>query len=623
MFPLTDNQLKIVNHINGSLLVVAGPGSGKTRVLTERIINLLNMGKKRILSLTFSNKAAEEISERLKTVVDENVYENVFVGTIHSFCLDVVMNRGKLIGLPSGLMIFENESDRIEILKQVFNDLLEFRYLIQSDNSKNSLKNCLNRISKLKQNFISPDILQDSNLESDIKFSRIYRAYNNKMLAQKAIDFDDILFYAYKIFTERPQIAKSYTRLYKYIFVDEAQDLNEAQYKTIKGLCQNFSNIMMVGDPAQSIYGFNGSDSKFMTYYFKKDFNPSEYKLNENFRSTKRIIEAAKKIQKDSDSEAVYPLEGELEIKRFENEVTEAEWIANKIDSLLKDGDKWVEDIKYEDIAIIARNRYVLSTLVDVLKLKSIAYNYGSNSGNIESESLEIKIFEAGLRIIVNPYDNVHFNHICNLINYKNDLIGEIDTNYLVELFNIDFNGIDNDHKILLKALQKAWKILIDDEDRFSKSIDVIEEAFHLETKNKTLTDNDQYLIHEDIKMWKEHWKKYCSQTVAGNRSISHFRNQVSLGRTQMYDNSGVSLLTVHMSKGLEFNIVFLLGMNEGTFPDYRAVTEQSYKEELNNMFVALTRAKRMCFLTYPQSKTMPWGKTKIQSPSRFIKMIE
>ena len=155
------------------------------------------------------------------------------------------------------------------------------------------------------------------------------------------------------------------------------------------------------------------------------------------------------------------------------------------------------------------------------------------------------------------------------------------------------------------------------------QSIDVIEEAFHLETKNKTLTDNDQYLIHEDIKMWKEHWKKYCSQTVAGNRSISHFRNQVSLGRTQMYDNSGVSLLTVHMSKGLEFNIVFLLGMNEGTFPDYRAVTEQSYKEELNNMFVALTRAKRMCFLTYPQSKTMPWGKTKIQSPSRFIKMIE
>lgn len=621
MFPLTDNQLDIVNHIDNALLVTAGPGSGKTRVLTERIINLLNKDKKRILALTFSNKAAEEISERLKKTVNEDQFENVFVGTIHSFCLDVVMNRGKLIGLPSGLTLFENESDRIDILKRIFIELPALRNSVNGD-TRNFLKNCLNKISKLKQGYITPEVLLDSNLESDIQFSEIYEAYNNMMLAQKAIDFDDILFYAYKIFTERPQIAKSYTRLYKYIFVDEAQDLNEAQYKLIRALCIDFSNIMMVGDPAQSIYGFNGSDSKFMTVNFKKDFNPKEYKLIENFRSTKKIINAAKKIQVNSNSNAVYPLEGELTIYSLENEKEEASWIINRIRELIKNGSEWVEgEIKLENIAIIARNRYLLSTIESTLKEENIVYNYGSSSRNVESESSEIKIFEAGLRVIVNPYDNVHFTQILNLTDLKSHFNEVEEKSYLDKLFEINFDEIKKVDRDVFKAIQQAWRILIENEEGFTKAIEVIEEV--ISNPNSNIEDNAKYLINQDLEMWKEHWRKYCSQTVVGQRSISHFRNQVSLGRTQMYNSGGISLLTVHMSKGLEYEIVFLVGMCEGTFPDYRAKNDQAYNEELNNMFVALTRAKRICYLTFPLYKKMPWGDYKRQSPSRFLEIIE
>lgn len=627
-FSMTETQKKIVNHIDGALLVTAGPGSGKTRVLTERIINLLNQNKKRILALTFSNKAAEEIKERIEKKIDEDLQEKVYIGTIHSFCLDVVLNRGNLIGLPSGLVIFEAEADKISILKKVFIEMPGLRdQFIEFSNDKNILKNCLKLISEYKQGFILPEVLLDSNDEKDKVFAKLYEAYNNMMLSQKALDFDDILLYAYKIFTERPQIALSYTRLYKYIFVDEAQDLNTAQYKIIKALCNDFVNIMMVGDPAQSIYGFNGSESEYMTRYFREDFSPTEYELVENFRSTKKIIEAAKKIQSNTNSSAVYPLEGELSIEEFADEHSEAEWVVKQIEKLMENGSEWIEgNLSFEMISIIARNRYVLTKVSEQLEIKKIPFNSGLSSRSVESESVAIKIFEAGIRIIINPFDNVHFSQIINLLEYNGDIVDVSDTyNYMDMMLKINESKVKEDYLDYLSTIKKSWAILINNDENFTKAIDILSkelvESMVTNSFEETV-ENEQYFIQRDIEMWKTNWKNYCKQSVAGQRSLAHFRNQVSLGKTHANNASGISLLTVHMSKGLEFDVVFLIGLNEGTFPDYRAKGVKESQEELNNMFVALTRAKRICYLCYPKKKMMPWGDMKLQRPSRFIDII-
>lgn len=612
---LTENQSRIVHHIDGPILVKAGPGSGKTRVLTERIIKLLSIGKKRVLALTFSNKAADEIKSRVENRLGDEIKDKVFIGTIHSFCLDVINDKGNLIGLPTGLTIFENENDRLAVLRDAVNESAEiFTQLANIKKDKSVLRDILKSISDYKKEFITPDVLAESQDENDLLFSKIYETYNNMMITQKAIDFDDILLYSYEIFTSIPKIASNYTRLYKYIFVDEAQDLNSPQYRVIKALTATNDNVMFVGDPAQSIYGFNGSESEIMVKNFVDDFQPTEYELYENFRSTKKIIEAGQKIQPDIASNAVYPLEGQFEIYEFGNEYEEANWIHNTIDDVITHGNEWVEEkIEYENIGIIARNRYVFNKLVEIFDENGIKYNMGANTRKAESESNIIKTFEEGLKVIINPSDDIHYKHILQRFKCKTSNVGE---DNLERFMNLECD-LDNCSEICdYELLHDSWKLLVDDQESFTKSISVIRDKI---TESSNYTDEELFLIENDLNMWNLNWRNYCSNTLKGERNLAQFRNQVALGMTQNYDSQGISLLTVHMSKGLEFDIVFIMGLNEGTFPDYRAKSSKEMQEERNNMFVAVTRAKRVCYLTYPDEKMMPWGKKKWQKASRFI----
>ena len=247
MLNLTPQQSEIVQYVEGPILVTAGPGSGKTRVSTERISDLIEHEKGSVVALTFSNKAAEEISERIATKLSIENQGRVEVGTIHSFCLDIVTNKGNQIGLPSNLTILNSSKDKIEILKKIFiNNNLDI------PDSKD-LDYLLSKIQKQKQEFIYPDMMINPISEEEIHFINIYQSYNNFLENNRLLDFDDILYYAYKILTERPKVAKNYTRLYKYILVDEAQDLNNTQYKILLALTHDFNNIMLVGDPAQSM----------------------------------------------------------------------------------------------------------------------------------------------------------------------------------------------------------------------------------------------------------------------------------------------------------------------------------------------------------------------------------
>ena len=588
---LSKEQEKIVNFEDGPILVKAGPGSGKTRVLIERIKRLLlSKARVKILALTFSNLAAEEMSDRIQE--DPNLEEkmdNVWVGTIHSFCLDMLQTRGYLIGLSDNLVLFESLEDRKKLLSEAMLKEPRLKQILLSVDKKDQfLSNCLTMIADYKKGFVSVD---SSDIESEM--SLIYRAYNEQLLLQGAIDFDDILFYAYRILSENPNVVKLYNTQYRYICVDEAQDLNFAQYSVIKALCgDNFNNIMLVGDENQSIYGFNGSDSDLMSRAFVVDFKPTVFVLNENFRSAKAIVNYANTLEESSGVPNCY-YEGELSAFGFDSEADEAVHVVEKILDLIRNGHPDIEsNIKYEDIAVIARNKYAFQTLEASLSNAEIPYCMKKTAAGIESESEMFKVFDLELRLVANPKDILHARELQGIMNQSDNVEVLSTIHNIVQDISIDAFDLK---RVLLKI-----KTLVN---------------------NLTTSDEEKYLLLNDCDLWLRHWVKYTAQVPSENRTLVSFRNYVSLGKTQIVENNdGVTLLTAHMSKGLQYEVVFVIGLCEGTFPDYRAVqSEKAMEQEKNNMYVAVTRAKRLCYLSYPRLKKMPWGDLKIQRPSRFI----
>lgn len=610
---LSPEQQTIVNHKDGALLVEAGPGSGKTRVLTERIKTLLSSQKRgKVLALTFSNLAADEMKDRLsKDHSFDDQIERVTIGTIHSFCLDVVQSRGNVIGLSTDMVLFENEEDRKGILKEaVFDNPQLTGFFSQSANPNLLLQRVLQRISEQKKSFVSP-----SNCAIAAPFPSIYAEYNRKLLSQNALDFDDILFFAYKILVENQNIVKMYNSLYRYICVDEAQDLNFAQYQVIKALCGNgFRNVMMVGDPKQSIYGFNGSNSQFMTERFMADFSPKVYRLNQNYRSSKAIVRFANKLG-HYDSVTNYVYDGELTATRFDDEQREAEYVANKFEQLVKTGHPEVEgSISTDNVAVIARNRYAFSELEREFESRLIPFYFKkSNTGGIENESKLMRVFDLSVRLLINGKDYLHLSRLCELLGCDvPDL--SLSTNSSALLQSILYN---TEYQCVISAVQK----LNSDTLNFKDALSYLKEYLN----SQALNDETKYLASMDIAQWESHWSKYVSLVPRESRSLTSFRNQISLGKTRKINSTtGIPFLTAHMSKGLQFDVVFIIGLSEGTFPDYRAIQNggDELKQEKNNMYVAVTRAKRLCYMSYPARKKMPWGAQKLQQPSRYIQDI-
>ncbi|MFZ3058605.1 MAG: ATP-dependent helicase [Candidatus Methanoperedens sp.] len=620
---LSPAQQQIVNYQDGALLIIAGAGSGKTRVLTERVKRLVlkKDGNYRVLALTFSNKAAKEISDRLEDV--EDIKDKAFIGTIHKFCMEVISSRGKVIGIDSEPHIFESLSDRINVLKQVFENIPNLKpKLINNPNPDKLLTNILDYIGNKKRNLIPPEDADFvSNLSDSEKFlAMVYKEYNDYLRSQNALEFDDILLFTYRIFTERPKIAEFYRNLFKYICIDEAQDLNYAQYHIIKSLCGNeFKNIMMVGDPNQAIYGFNGSSSDFMMKNFKKDFQPIEIKLNENYRSSLAIINSAKKLEPNFDIQGVLPIKGELKVISLPDEQTESQWVINKLNGLINNTHPDIEDkISWESCAILARNRYIFSFLEKLIIDNKMPYYYKKTNEFVESESDIMKIFELGLRIIINSRDDIHLRQLFEIIKIKYIKINSYDNGFdILKEINtkIDFQSqFYKTYPIILTG----WEQLSLENPKFEDALRIIEEYTNIEIKD----EETKFFILKDIEMWRKHWKKYLSQTVGGQRLLIQFRNQVSLGETQDHTESkGLALLTIHNSKGLEFDVTFIIGMNQGVFPDYRALQSggKQLEEEHHNIFVAITRSKRLCYITFPRKKLMPWGTKKEQQPSQYI----
>ena len=592
---LTDKQQQIVNFDNGPLLVKAGPGTGKTRVVIERIKHLLRKKPMtKILALTFSNNAAEEMRTRIQEDSDlEDLCDNVSIGTIHSFCLDMVQSRGYLIGLPDNLVLFESLDDRKHILEDAIRNssALYMRYCENTNHDK-CLTACLDIISNYKKKFISP---LSSTMPADT--AMLYSAYNEQLLLQNAIDFDDILFFAYRILTEVPKVARLYTSQYEYICIDEAQDLNYAQYAVIRAMCgENFKNIMLVGDIKQSIYAFNGSNSDLMSVNFLNDFKPTIFSLNENFRSAKAIVDYANSLEKSEGIPNCY-YKGEILYREYDSEQDEARAVVEKINYLMAEGHPDIEGLlSYENFAVIGRNKYVFNALETEFEKASIPYTFKKTITGIESASIFFKAFDLELRLLANPKDVLHHNE---LVGIKSTYGNECNFNYLHnQVSTIDPEELD---------LDPVFR-------HISKYLDSLQ-----------TDDENKFLAYNDLKLWKSHWLKYASQVPSEQRTLISFRNYVALGKTQSSKgNTGVSLLSAHMSKGLQYEVVFIIGLCEGVFPDYRAVRSggKDLEQEKNNMYVAVTRAKRLCYLSSTKYRVMPWGDTKRQRPSQFVEKL-
>lgn len=624
---LSKQQRKIVEQpLGGSIQVLASAGSGKTRVLTERIGFILsNQRKDGVIALTFTNKAASEMKGRL--IQNDFEESRIWVGTIHSIAQKILEQYGHTIGLPSNVHIFERDKDRMEVFLEALrtdgvniDDYLDVDDPKEKKSRERNLQNYMDGFSIIKREMLSEaDVGERFTDTPDVW--RVYTDYQNALLNSGGIDYDDILLYAHRILLTHVWIGDIYRAKYSHICVDEAQDLNRIQYEFVKALAgSENSNVMMVGDPDQMIYGFNGSSSEYLCENFLIDFKPRTFRLTENYRSSKAVVRAANGLRPDAQKETAFALEGTVQLARFTDEKDEAQWIVSSIQDLLnlKEHPEIEGTISVDNMVVIARNRFVFSKLEEALREREISYNLKVG----EREQLPIssfgRVLDLAIRVKLNPNDWVDGKKLCQLLGISvppvwggDDLLKCFRQNYQ-EAGGFKTNLISE----LLSEVEKMHfenPNILKFEKHFENKIRELAEA-ELNEENRLEFDRSLFELTE----FSDKWTRF--RKLGLGTTLSAFRNALALGKLNPdVSENGLILSTVHTMKGLEKDIVFLMGFCEGTFPDYRANSTKKLQEERNAAFVAVTRARRWLFVSYPKSRMMPWGSPRAQLPSRFI----
>lgn len=630
MMALSPDQESIVKApIENSLQVLASAGSGKTRVLTERIRFILeNTKKDSVIALTFTNKAAEEMAERLDNV--DAIEDRAWVATIHSVAQRILEQYGHTIGLPAELHIYERDKDRMEVFLQSLRDdnvdIDEYLNVSGSRERRNRegvMQKHMDAFAAIKREILNESEVAEK-YPNDSRLWKIYQDYQDALLASGGIDYDDILKYAYKILFLHDWVANIYRAKYKHICVDEAQDLNKIQYEFIKALCgESITSILMVGDPNQMIYGFNGSSSEYLCSFFIDDFKPSVYELKENYRSSRAVIHVANKLKPGSQKESDFALQGGVTVEAQANEFKEAAWIVNQIKHLLEMKTyKEIEgEITLDKMVVIARNRYVFSALEDALNNSEMRFSLKKGERQVEPSSLFCRVLDYAMRVKLNPKDWVDGKKLCSLLKLSSP--SEWGNNEILKKWSKDVLSSE----ILFPELQSELLVVIDQLDINEPNIRKLTKSFI--DKLEKFSDAPQLENYEseleisilELKEFQKYWTRFKQKGLGD--SLQAFRNAMALGQlTEDVINDGLTLSTVHTMKGLEKEIVFLMSMCEGVFPDYRAKTTADIDEERNSAFVAITRAKRQLYISYPRQRTMPWGGVKGQDVSRFIDEI-
>ncbi|GAA4947703.1 3'-5' exonuclease [Algibacter agarivorans] len=639
---LNEAQLEPTIQIDGPMIIIAGAGSGKTRVLTYRIAYMMSKGIDpfNILSLTFTNKSAREMKERIAGIVGTSEAKNLWMGTFHSVFAKILRIEADRLGYPSNFTIYDTQdSDRLiaSIIKELQLDKDIYKYK-QVRSRISSYKNSLITVRAYFQN---PELKEADAMARRPRMGDIYKAYVDRCFKAGAMDFDDLLLKTNELLTRFPEVLMKYQNRFKYILVDEYQDTNHSQYLIVRALSDKFQNICVVGDDAQSIYAFRGANINNILN-FQKDYDDvKEFRLEQNYRSTKNIVNAANSI-----------------IDKNETKLEKIVWTANdegekvKVHRSLTDGDegryvastiwenKMQNQLKNSDFAILYRTNAQSRSIEDALRKRDIPYRiYGGLSFY---QRKEIKDVLSYLRLIINPADEEALKRV---INFPPRGIGQTTVDKLIvsangynrTIFEVMKNIDKTDVKINsgTKTKLQNFVTLIESFQVLNQTADVFELAEHvtrttglIKEFNKDGTpegvakmENIEELLN-GMKDFVEGQKEIADTTG----SLAEFLEDVALATdldADKGDADHVALMTIHLAKGLEFPTVFVVGLEEDLFPSAMSMNTRSELEEERRLFyVALTRAEKQAYLTYALSRYR-WGKLVDSEPSRFIEEID
>lgn len=592
---LTEEQKSVISFDGKHALVVAAAGCGKTTTLVEYVMRRLNLDGSKQIVLTFSNKAAADAKEKIAKTIP-GYSESIFVGTIHEFASRIVNQYGRAIGLESRMQVFENDADRLDIVADAVSSIpsLRSKLVSVSEEGRNMfLRNVMSQIDMCKRQMIEP--------ENDI--GRIMRNYRDMLQSMNAMDFDDLVIYAIRILTETPSVANIYRTYYSGISIDEAQDLNHSQYCLVKAIAGDSMNILMIGDPNQAIYGFSGASPEYMCRLFPDDYLDCEkFRLTENFRSSKMVLKAAHAINSDFDPQGKVPIEGDFGVLRFDDPGAEAEYVISRIQNLLEHGHPDIEGLRREGICVIARTRSGLKHIIDRCHDVGLEYTIKQT---IRGTPFVSEFFEAlflGMRLTVNPKDDYHRRRFNSIIGLDTEVPFEpsswVGTSPMIESLAAILSEMGAQERMGDFSPEKYRDII----ERYIASRE----------------DEEVFELSDDLDEWDSMIHGYLLDSQIGNRNITGLLAAASLGKTRNSTEHGIILSTAHMTKGLEYDVVFIIGVNDGVFPDFRAETEEERLEERHSFFVALTRARRLCYVSYVDRRPTRFG-TRTVRPSDYI----
>lgn len=623
---LNSQQKDAVFTNNGPLLVIAGPGSGKTHVLTRRIARIITetRGEKfRLLALTFTNKAADEMKERVEQLVGNEV-ERLFMSTFHGFCFDVLRKYGSYIGLNHDFTIYDqsaNTSNYVALLIEAVQDALNDKdtnnaiVLSRYRNNqvlKNDATKLFNAIAKLKNKLITPADIPHDSKKYDETFRTVYALYNTKLRANNVIDFSDLLLLTYQLFKDKPFIAKQYRRTFKHLLIDEAQDTNKAQFEIIKAFCgDDYENIFIVADEDQLIYEWNDARFEYLLE-FMKIYEARTIQMFENYRCPKSILQMANQLIK-------------LNVNRLNNKKDlQANKKGNRDNISLQlfdtpeiESEAIIEEIirinEFQNTCVIARNRFVLELIEEELKKREVPFYYPSTSERFFTK--EAHILVTLLHATFNEQDTINIDLLCDYFHLETDdlFTMEEQTKFLQFIHAIKENNAE-----LATLLTK----LINNKNEFFYYIDKIlmnlADIDSLEDNQK----DEEMALFDDYKQLQSIERRYRRERDEAEQSIGDFLNYLALSPKGNPNEGGVTLLTGHAAKGLEFDYVFIAAVNQGTFPDFRSVDRlRALEEERRNFFVAITRTKKKLYLSYTKLKKTRFGYRE-HEPSQFLSEV-